>query len=182
MTRHVRVVFTVACSVLLVTRAAGQGTSGTVIRGILDLGYPLPNGDPGAGVAIWLAPVPADGVWRACRNPVAKATTDAAGRFRLVAPTAVRRAWRLCSTLVVSASADSAADRGLLYPLYQYRGYGRDSVQVYCRGHGPAGSPECRWVPWGHALTWPGGEGYDGIARPPTGTAAHGNGSRRTSA
>ena len=182
MTRCKRVAFAVACAVLLITRASAQDTGGLVIRGFVDLGYPVPSGEPGAGIAVWLAPVPADGVWHACRNPVDKAMTDAAGRFRLVAPAALRRAWRLCSTLTVSASADGAPDRALLFPLYEYRGRGRDSVQVYCRGHGPAGSPECRWVPWERALSWPGGEGYDGVARPPTSSAAHGTKLRRTSA
>jgi hypothetical protein len=156
------------CAVLCPTLAAAQGTGATVIRGFLDAGYPGPTGEPAIGVAFWLAPVPADGAWGSCVSPVDSAQTDTLGRFRLVVPAAVRRAWRLCSNLIVSTTPGSRPPRDLLFPLYQYRGRGADSVQVYCRGHGPAGSPECRWVRWGRALKWPGGEGYDNIARPPT--------------
>jgi hypothetical protein len=129
----------------------------TTIIGFLDSGWPFPAGHGASRVPVGVA-LPAG---RTCGIVLDSTLTDTGGVFRLSIPDAHRTAWRLCARLAAGGWARGAV------PIYHYSGIGLDSLRLYCRGHGPAGSPECRYVAWGRPMRWPGGESYDSVPKPP---------------
>ena len=152
--RSCALVMTLACAPILGTQHVARPT---VVVGFFDAGWPGPSGEGAAHV-----PMAVSGASeRGCQSVVDSTATDSSGRFRLMIPPRQRHGWRLCTRLF-----DGGWDRGG-YPLYQYQGRALDSIRVYCRGHGPSGSPECRYVAWGRPMQWPGGEGYDSVPKPP---------------
>ena len=137
-----------------------------VVRGLFDGGWPGPSGRGEPGLVLWLAPqAKGQPPAASCQAPVDSMATGADGHFRLQVPSEARQSWLLCFGGRFGARAGAQGGAGMR--VYHYDGAGTDSLQLYCRGHGPSGSPECRWVPWGQSLTWPGGEGYDSLPVPP---------------
>jgi hypothetical protein len=147
-----------ACMVTLLVACsrASDGDSPTQLRGFVDAGWPGPSGTPASGVALGVA-----SNHSACAPITDSARTDSRGLFSLTIPPASRESWHLCMRLVGTNWARGAS------PVFRYDGLGIDSLRVYCRGHGPSGSPECRFVAWNAPMRWPGGEGYDSVPKPP---------------
>ena len=166
MRRPLLLIVVALCTSAPICLARAQApASFVVVRGMLDDGWPGPSGRGAPGIAFWLQPLAAsEAVPVSCGAPLDSTVTDAEGRFRLRVPATARTGWLLCFAGRFGARSLGA---GAGMRLYRYQGVGTDSVQLYCRGHGPTGSPECRWVPWPEPLTWPGGESIDSVRVPP---------------
>ena len=144
-----------ACAGSVLPETASSPGQATVVVGFLDAGYPYPSGEGDPGVPI--AAGPDNG--RRCDPVVAQGFSDSTGQFRLRLPAQVAGGWVLCMPIIPSSPPG--------YPMFLYEGRGLDSLRVYCRGHGPGGRPECRYVPWTDPFRWPGGEAYDSVPVPP---------------
>lgn len=140
---------------LVACNSAADGRSPTQLQGFVDAGWPGPTGAAATGVALGVA-----SGQLACAKIVDSTRTDSGGEFHLLIPSTSRSSWHLCMRLVGMDWAGGAS------PVFRYEGPGIDSLRVYCRGHGPSGSPECRFVASNAPMRWPGGEGYDSIPKP----------------
>ena len=129
----------------------------TIVRGFFDGGWPGPSGVGQPGVTLWASPLGPAGPTVHCEPPVDSAVTDSSGWFRLELPAAVGRHWMLCVGGQPGSRYPGEAGPGIR--LHVYRGPAVDSLRLYCRGHGPTGSPECRPVPWDRPFRWPGTDG-----------------------
>ena len=137
---------------LLTLLAAAWGTAlsqshsvGLSVTGIFDSSWPYPGDVREAGIPIRLMRPTAR---RVCGSVLDSARTDAAGRFRLRAPASASPERYLCVGEGRTGSVN--------FPMFRFRGDATDSLHVYCRGHGPSGSPMCLEVPAGAPMRWPG--------------------------
>ena len=124
--------------------ARASAPASRTIVGVFDATWPYPGNVRQAGVRIHAAQ---PGGVAGCGLAVDSARTDTAGRFQLVVPDDSTD-WRLCTPSRSAGAAD--------YPMIRLGGTAGDTVRVYCRGHGPSGSPQCLEVPLGAPMHWPG--------------------------
>ena len=118
------------------------------IVGVFDSSWPYPGEVRQAGIPVH---VTGPGGVTGCGAALDTARTDSAGRFQLVVPAsalATRADWRLCTSMTLSGA--------VVYPMFRYTGGASDRLRVYCRGHGPQGSPQCLEIPEGAPMRWPG--------------------------
>jgi hypothetical protein len=118
---------------------------GLAVIGVFDSSWPHAGTVRQAGIPIHVA---RPGGVAGCGGTLDSSRTDTAGSFRLTVPAGAPADWRICT----------AAWSGgpVVYPMFQFGGAITDSIRVYCRAHGPTGSPQCLEVPVGEPLHWPG--------------------------
>jgi hypothetical protein len=126
----------------LVLVACGTEPDSVVVTGFIDNGWPGPEGLPSVSQSVALA-APAE---KACSKSIAESKTDARGWFRFVVP-ASPQGFDTCLRLMSDFD----------FPAGQFHApAGGDSIRLYCRNHGPTGSPLCLPVPWNKQFRWPG--------------------------
>jgi hypothetical protein len=133
------------------------GRQAMLVIGFLDAGHPYPSGEADPGVRIAAGPLNG----QRCDPAINQTVTDSTGWFRLPLPAQgpTERGWMICMAFTPSSPP--------VYPMFVYEGRGMDSLRIYCRGHGPGGRPECRYVAWEDRFHWPGGEHYNSVPVPP---------------
>src|SRR5256885_13198923 len=139
----------VCCLVLACEAAPATPPSEQVaVTGFLDGGWPVPSGKGQPNVVVFLSLANEAGQIDArCLVPADSTVTDETGHFSLRSARARPARWSICF-------GRPFGDR-VRYPVYAHPGTDSDAFRLYCRGHGPSGSPECRSVPRGAPMAWP---------------------------